>query len=302
MQVNYEGRDITKSAEIKECTFTEGSGGRSDWMKMVLENADEWWKWGPGKDDKVRVMKGGYDTGVLYVQAILPEQGRYTILAASAPSAAKGQKWASYEDRTLGAIMGICAAECGMTHRLYGIESGISYPYLIRRNETPTAFIERLLRMEGGTLKCVGGRMTGIGIRYAQELRAADTIALDEYTEGARYIRRDDLRIGQITVRTPLATAMARDRAGGREIVLNDLPAKTSAQAGRWARGLLTSHNRQCEEIRLAMDFSPGFTAMARIDVRSRTAADGKWLIDEVEHDFAGKRTRARLLRCIETA
>ena len=47
------------------------------------------------------------------------------------------------------------------------------------------------------------------------------------------------------------------------------------------------------------MEYNPGLTAMTRIDVDSPTDADGQWLIDEVEHDFFHKKSKAKLLRCV---
>lgn len=55
------------------------------------------------------------------------------------------------------------------------------------------------------------------------------------------------------------------------------------------------------EELTVGMEYNPGLTAMTRIDVDSPTDADGQWLIDEVEHDFFRKTSKAKLLRCVKT-
>ena len=69
----------------------------------------------------------------------------------------------------------------------------------------------------------------------------------------------------------------------------------------RWARGFLLHHNRQAEELHLGMEYNAGLTALARIDIKSDTDADGNWIIDEVEHDFIMLKSRAKLYRCITT-
>ena len=67
---------------------------------------------------------------------------------------------------------------------------------------------------------------------------------------------------------------------------------------GAWAA---SCRNRTAEELTVGMEYNPGLTAMTRIDVDSPTDADGQWLIDEVEHDFFHKKSKAKLLRCVST-
>ena len=76
-----------------------------------------------------------------------------------------------------------------------------------------------------------------------------------------------------------------------------DVPARNDIQAARWARGILTHRNRKWETLTLETEFDAGFTAMARIDVTGGTDADGRWLIDEAEHDFIAETSRAVLMR-----
>ena len=74
-----------------------------------------------------------------------------------------------------------------------------------------------------------------------------------------------------------------------------------NAQAGRWARGLLLTHNREAEEIRLETTLNTRLSAMARVDVNGGTDMDGNWIVDEAEHDLYNKTSSVRLLRVIGT-
>lgn len=303
MKVFYQGRDITKDVDVRKCLYTDVSGGRRDLMDIEIEYSEKWFGWQPDADDRIRVTQGGLDTGELYVNAVLPEQGKYRIIATGAKSAARRRAFQSFEGKTLGAIMGLCAAECGMSQGLYGISAAIEYQYLLRENEEAAAFMDRLLIYEGGRLKCTNGKLRGIGIEYAQERPAGHEIEIDSRQMQAMYLRREDMKWAGVTIRTPFAEASAYDSAAGgsNHPVITDLPVKDAAQAGRWARGLLMAHNRQAEELTIGTELNAGLMALERIDIASETDAGGNWIVDEATHDLILMKSRARLLRCITT-
>ena len=301
MNVYYEGKNISKSVDVRKCIHTDVSGGRRDMLDIEFEYSDRWFGWQPQRDDRIQIELNGYTTGDMYVNTVLPEHGRYRIIATGAKSAARRKTWASYEDKNLNAIMATCAAECGMQYGLYGIGGGNNYSYIMRENEDSMAFLDRLLMMEGGRLKCLNGKLRGIGIEYAQNQSAMQTIKLVSTQMQARYIRRADIKFSGLTVQTPYAKASAYDTAGtgGIHPVITMLPAMDNTQAGRWARGLPLTNNRTAEKLEINMEYNAGLTALARIDVESSTDAADQWIVDEVEHDFVLLKSRATLLRCI---
>lgn len=303
MQLFYEGKDITDHVDILKCFHRDVSYGRSDCLELELDHAAAWYAWQPGQDDAIRAIHNGYDTGTLYLNAILPEKGRYRILATGIKSAAQRKTHTAYENKTLDELFAACAAECEMGHALYGPDGGLLYPFLTRNNEGCAAFLGRLMEWEGAALKAVNGRLTGIGITYAQDIASKQTIQIAANQDGVTHIRRNGVKLSSVTVRTPYAeaTALDTDAAHGDALVLTHLPAADDMVAGRWARGMLLHHNRRAETLRLQTEMNAGMTALARIDIESATDMNGEWMIDEVEHDLVDNRTNARLLRCLTT-
>jgi hypothetical protein len=303
MQLFYEGTDITREVDVVKCVHRDVSGGRCDSIEIELENAAAWYRWQPQRDDVLEVQMDGYSTGILFLNTVLPTAGKYRIIATSLPNAARRKVYASYEGMRIADIMASCAAECGMRSALFGIREDIAYPYLMRHNEGAPAFLSRILQCEGAVLKALNGRLTAISIEYAQAMTAAQTIEISADQEGTHYLRRDDIKLAGITIKTPYANGSAEDAAApyGQHEVYTDHPAMDVVQAARWAHGLLLCHNRTAEELTVGMEFNTGLTAMTRIDINSPTDADGQWLIDEVEHDFFRKKSKAKLLRCINT-
>lgn len=300
MRLYYEGTDITDDVRIAGAVHRDTAGGRCDSLELTLERADDWYRWGPQRDDEIRIVHDGYDTGRLYLNTVLPENNKYRILATGMKSAARRQANAAYMNVTLSTLFSVCAAECGMEAELYGFDGDLDYPFVLRQNEGCAAFLHRLMQWEGGVLKTFDGRFVGISCAYAQSLPAAQTLKISAQQAGFAYRRREDAEYCGLKIETPYAEAAAidADTAGDNAPVINHLPALSAAQAGRWARGLLLTHNRQAEEASVQSVFNRGLTAMARVDVESSTPAAGEWLVEEVTHDFVRKSSAARMLRC----
>lgn len=304
MKILYQEHDITKYAHVRKCVAHDTADDRCDSLDIEFENAAGWYGWGPQEDDRIIVSQDGYDTGIMYVNTILPENGKYRIVATSLPSAARIRGYQSFIDMSIEEILRVCAISCGMDYRMYGVDPRIVIPYIQRENEGYAAFLSRLLRMEGAVLKCVNGRFVAIGIRYAQERDPHQTIGLRADMPGVDY-RRSGRRYRLLTVDTPYAKASAYDTAV-KDIYSTtlSLPATNALQAGRWARGMLLHMNRQYERLDISTEFNVGFTAMTRINTEDGvdvSDAVGEWLIQEVSHDFINRKSSAQMRRCIST-
>lgn len=303
MQIWYEGVDITGSVIPRACVHKDVSHGKADVLEITFRRAAAWHRWNPETDDRIRVIHDGYDTGRLYVNTVVPEAEQYRLIATSLPSVALRKAWASYRDIELNDLVHKMAMLCGLKDKLYGVEGRTVYAYLQRENEGCAAFLERIGRMEGIALKTYNGAFRGIGIEYAQKMDVTRKWDLDADQDGIRYQHQPARKYSSLTVVSPYAEATAKDDGAtkGSSITIAGLPAMDNVTAGRWARGLLLSHNRQADRLRLTTRFDPGVTAMTRADITGNTGAKGKWLIDEVEHDLYNEITTVNLLRCITT-
>ena len=303
MQIIYQGKDITQYVIVRQCVARDTAGGRCDSLEVEFENAAGWYAWGPEEDDTILVAHDGYDTGTLYVNTVLPEDGRFRILAAALPCKARQKTYRSYIGKTIGEIMQSAAMASGMDYALYGIDAQTVIPYIQQENENAAAFLRRLLMLEGATLKCVNGKYVGIGILFAQDREPSQRIELAAKRSGFDY-RRNGAKLRSLTVRTPYAGATATDTdVPGSHIstVTGEHPALSNIQAGRWAKGLLLDVNRQCESLNVESEYNIGFAAMTRIDIAGNTDATGEWVIETAEHDFINKTSTALMRRCIRS-
>lgn len=300
MQVIYEGKDIAGKIDVAGCIHRERIGGGCDRLEMLLEHAPQWYSWNPAIDDTLTVKLGNYSTGKLYINALAPTGGKYRLIAASVPSSARKASCASWEKKTLSAILAACAAESGMGCALYGVNGAALYPYLSRTHESPAAFAARILAWEGAALKTSGGRFAAIDLATYQAQKAVKTLTIRPEQKNATHIYRPDLQWSSIEVISPygVATAAATSSARGGRKVIEGLPVSSAADAARFARGLLCAHNRLADTLTIETTFEPLAASMVCMDITGGTDADGCWLIDECEHDMILETTEMLLHRC----
>ncbi len=303
MKLYYQGVNIAPSVEISECIHRESSGGKSDCLEIVFEDAQNWYSWQPKADDTISVNVDGYDTGTMYLNTVFPQDGKFRVLATGVSKAGRTIGSEGYSEITLENLISNCAAACGMEGKLYGMDGTVQYRYLVRDRESTAGFIDRILRMEGAGFKTVSGRFAGIGIQSIQEQEAAQSIYIRAGQTGITHIDRPDKRLSGLTVKTPFGEASAYDdgASDGNYRICVNAPAQSDTEAGRWARGLLLMHNRMAETIRMETEFNPGLSALGRVRLVSESNMDGEWIADEVEHDLLRGKSACTLVRCITT-
>lgn len=303
MDLIWSGRNITSRVNITGCVHRESAYGRLGSLDLTLDHASQWYKWQPEEDEEIIVIQDDYSTGRMYFNAVIPDGDQYRIIATSAKRAAGRKAWDSWKDTTLQNLMDESAAECGLESRLYGVDGNIPYSYLLRRDEGPLAFAARIGRWEGMHVMAMNGVLTGVSVAYAQSMYADRRIVITANQDGVTYRRRENMRYTALTIQTPWATATARDwvAKGSNAPILTQLPAMDSAQAGRWARGILMMNNRMAEELTIETSLDTALKALSRVDVTGGTDMSGEWLIDDSEHDLYNKRTRVTMRRVIDT-
>lgn len=299
--ITYQGYDITRMVNVRTCIVRDTAGERSDGLELEFENPAGWYSWNPEEDDEIVVSHGGYDSGIMYVNYIEPQDGKFRIYASSLPVKARKKEYRSYYRKTLEDIVRSCAVLSGLNYQLVGVDGKVVVPYIERDYEGCSAFLSRLLMLEGAALKCINGKYVAIGIEYAQALNPQQTLRLVADQRGASY-RRTGNTYRSLTVKSPYAVATARDLNAPDthdDIVTTELPVLETVQATRWARGKLLHHNRMAEQLAITTKFNAGHTAMIRINIDGNTDATGDWIAESVEHDLKNETTSTILRRCV---
>ena len=303
IRLTWNGTDITSYCNITGCVHREAAGGKSDSLELQLDRAATWYRWGPEEGDVISVDLDGYATGDLFLTAVIPNGDQYRLIASGMKSGGMRKAWGGFENKTFKEIFDRCAAECGMTGKIYGTDERLLIPYCLRKNEGAAGFLNRIARMEGFKLKTWSGALKAIYLPWAEEQNPALSMEITAKTNGVTYRRRKNIAWTGLTVRSPWASAMARDTgvSGNNAPVITTLPARNAAQAGRWARNLLREHNRQAETLRVEQRLNVLLGALTRIDVTGDTDMSGAWIVEEAEHDLLNKSSSALMYRVFDT-
>lgn len=303
INIIYENADISQMVQVRSCIVRDTAGSKCDSISLELENAAGLERWGLNSDDRITVGRNGYDSGVMYVNTVQAEEGKYRIYATSLPCKARQKGYDSFNGKTIEEIMQYCAMYSGMEYALFGIDGGIVIPYIERRYEGYAAFLSRFLSLEGAVLKCVNGKYTAIGIEYAQDIPVRHTMAVNADQKGLQY-SRNGMTYSGLTIRNAYVDVSATDTAVPDDhiwITKSTVPVTDPVTAGRWARNLLRKCNRDSEFVFLHCKYNPGLTAMVRVDINGVMESAGEWLVEDVEHDLKELTTTVMLRRCIRT-
>lgn len=303
MRLIWNGTDITDDCEITGCIHRDAAGGKSDSLELQMDRASVWYRWGPEEGDQIEVTEGDYTTGLMYLTAVIPRDDKFRILASSMSPEANRKTWEGFRNITFRTLIERCAAECGMTGKVFGIEDNLVIPYALRQGEGCAAFLDRIARAEGFKVKAYNGAFRAIYLPYAEEMEPSYRLTLDAEQDGVSYRRRGNLKYTGLTVLSPWAKAAAKDMAapGNNVRVITDLPAENNTQAGRWARNLLWEHNRQAEEVTVTQRLNTAMSALSRVNIDGGTDMDGEWIIEEAEHDLFNKTSAAKLYRVMDS-
>ncbi len=302
MQIIYQGVDITDAVDIASCFYNDRSGASCDSLDIEFDNLKSWHRWKPEENDEIIISNNGISTGKMYLNTVLPTDGRYRIFATSLPTNAKKKKTASYIGKALESIVRECAHECGFGTSFSGVNTETAFQYIERIDETPASFCERILKLEGAKLKTVDGNFCAINLQYAESRQPATGYEIESDQQGIDYAR-GGARLSRLTIKTPFceASAIDTDATDGPAMIITGLPTKEVTQAARWAKNLLIDNNRHAEMLSIDSEFNTGFYALSRLKIESSTELDGEWMAEEVQHDLINLRSRVKLLRCLTT-
>ena len=299
MRLDYMGADITDRVTVGACTLFDRLGEKWDSAEICFENKKEWLHWRPKISDALIIGKEGYTSSDLFVDEIAPKKRGFYIYAGSLPPEAREAKWEGYENVTLFELLRKAAEEMGMDAAIYGDDGGQAYGRLWRRNESWPAFLYRMAALENMYLKCAGKSLVLCERNFIYESAPVRIYEIDEDAGNWQYTEMYGA-LAAVAVVTPLGGGEARIGKTGIQKTVCGLPAGSSAEAGRWAKGLLISHNEKRECFTLETVLDTGLAAGCRIDLAGLPLVEGKWVCVETAHDIKNGLTKVVLNRCIE--
>lgn len=302
IELLLDGKPVWDELAIQGASSLDTAGGAADTCRIDLGNRKTALAMGIHAGMRIEIRCGGYTTGeMLLDEPRLMDDGTVRLSGRSTPDTAALTAWGCYENVSISNLLQMGADALGMDYAMYGFAEKIDYRRIVKRGESWPRFLQEVLFREGATLKCESGCLLAIYLPwiFAQNaVRRYDVTGEqggDCYRGGIRY------RTLKVLSADVQAGATDTDALGARSISQSGEQVYSTAQAKRWARGMLLSRNVQAEEFRMRRGLDTGIAAMSRIDLAGLDWVSGKWYVQSILHDFVRGKSELHLGRCIET-
>lgn len=304
MKLYYEGVDITASVSVKRCEHETFSERRSDRLSVCFNDAKSLWdKWKPMQGQKVRIVEGGSDTGVMYITGIMPENGLFTLRAMSMPLSGETVNSRSWEDVRLHQIGATIAAAHGIKFQSYKVTDRL-YSYLQQAMETDFEFLHRLCQLEGCAMVIYDETLI-IYDEHQMEMEAAS--ATIKIGVDGRFSYSDDYAqaYGSAEIVCGAYCGTYKDPRVNTGRILRpkkQIFCSSNGEAGRFARGLLRQANKNARTGSFVQKLTPGIAAASVINIKTDKASnwDGKVFVTRVRHEYVTGETKVFFRRPLE--
>lgn len=296
MKLYYEGVDIAGKISINRCEHETYAGGRSDQLLLRFNDAEGLWNfWKPSRGEKVQLVDGSDDTGVMYVTSIRPENGLFTILAMSMPLTGETVNDRSWEDVRLLQIGKDIANKHGLTFKTYNVTDQ-KYSYLKQERQTDFEFFHRICQLEGCAMIIYDGTLIMYDERKMEEQEATCTINVGA---DGRFTYFDDsaLAYGSAEVSCGGFKGSCSDKSVKSGSILRpktEIECMSNEEATRFARGLLRAANKNTRTGYFRRRLTREIAAASVINIKTEKASnwDGKVFVTKTRHDFLTGETK----------
>lgn len=306
MNIIYNDTDITTNVQPLKLRLIDHAGGKPDSIAAVFADTDgRWSKWRPTKNDRIRVLQDGYDSGVMFIDHIAQRPGQIDIKALSIPQTAKTARTQGWENIRLLEIATEIANRYGFRLQTYNVINHL-YRRVDQTEEADFAFLSARCELEGYALK-INDRTLVIYDERAEEQKPANpqkaSIRLSDMIDFEFADKSVDI-YGKCVVRSQAAggliVAEHADRTINGPTLTRSLYAADLAEAMRWARGILRSYNKHRVIGKFITELRPGFAAGSSVIIQDVGMFDGQYFVDSLIHDLIQGRTRFTVRRPLE--
>jgi len=298
----YQGKDITKDVDVKQCLLTDRAGGGADTAKLTFADGEKIWaKWQPKRGDTVEVKTEYFGTGILYVDNPILANGVFTVDALSVPLSAKRPKTRIWRDVQLSQLLKDVASGCGLTVAAYGIND-FTYAAISQFCETDIAFAERICLREGYAVKVTGNKLTVYDERQQEKTSPGVTVSLSDvfpdYSFEAGGALYSSLKVvgansGELIEYTAADSDIAGNAGKRAEFVAN------VGEAERWSKGYLRAANKYKTFARLRTQYITKIAAGSTLGISGFGYFDGSYFADCVTYDTVNSQTHLTIRKPI---
>ena len=303
IQIIYKGVDITTSVSINRCWHDMYAAGQSDTLFLRVNDVDNMWDtWAPAIGDEIAVVYGAIGTGTMFVTSATPKNGKYEIAAQSAPATGFEKRDKAWKQVRLLQIGAEIAGRNGLDFKSYGVTDQL-YPYLLQSNEGDFHFLHRRAQLEGCAFLVYDKTLVLYSESYMESQAPIEALEVTQDGDYEYTDHRADL-YGSCLIESGLYTGEF-DAENGSGRVLKPNPSfriGSSAEATRYAQGLLRAANKGCCGGFVRTPIMTGYAAASTVELKNVRAPswDGTVFIDHLRNDYSQGKSKVFFRRPLE--
>lgn len=179
LKVFVNDKDITSSIAVHGCIYETHAEGCADTLEITFaDTKKEWEGWQPSaKGDTVRITDGSLDSGKMFIDRIDPQDGKYTLRAASVPKSMFAVKSRSFEQMTLPRLAAKLASEHKLECKTYSVPE-VPIAYLSQQGLSDVAFLQRQCDRAGCSFLVYNGALCVYAQRELEGREPSKTLTL----------------------------------------------------------------------------------------------------------------------------
>lgn len=302
IKITYKGTDITEDVSINRLWHDMYAAGQSDTMFLRVNDPDNLWDgWSPAVGDEIKIDYGPIGTGIMFVTAATPKNGLYDIKAQAAPATGFEPQHKAWQKVRLSQLGAEIAGRNGLGFKSYGVEDQL-YSYILQNGEADFPFLHHRAALEGCAFLVYDKTLVLYNEAYMEAQAPAE--ALEVTMDGDyRYIDNRARLFGSCKVES--GVYYGEYSAGGAERVYQ--PDRldyvgSSAEAKRFAKGLLRSVNKGCCSGYVRARVLTGYAAASTVSLKNARAPswDGPVFLDHIRNDYGRGESKIFFRRPLE--
>lgn len=295
--IKHNGQDITSKINLASGILTDRYGGVLDTLTLSFPEGETdlaFYRY-----DEIEVVNDAYKSGVMYVDECIFSSGHYQINAISFKPQNKKKSSGFWRHIDLFRIANDVAKANGLILKTYGV-TNFRYDAVTRINETDLAFLDRICKREGYSIKCDNGQLILFSERALESEARAVTINQSE-VEPNYFFKRSTNGVSSLTVKYfdistneyIEYTAIDNDVEGGTERITERV--KDTEEAQRFALGYLRERNKYYLTAQIKVSLNTEISAGTVLQLKGFSEFDGKYVVDEVSHDIVNNKSYLKI-------
>lgn len=300
MQLVYEGKDIAQAVEINRADVTDNAGGVADSLELWFNDPLGWWsQWQPEKNHTVEVIRDGYSSGIMFIDELEQQRGRFVIRALSIPQEARTKNTRSWENIRFLILAGEIAAKYGFALETYGITNHL-YERVDQQDMADFEFLAFRCMLEGYLLKLYNKKVVIYDSRYIEGQAPVREMDMSGFDGEYRFRRTSTGIYGSCRLTYGSIWSECKANAAGPVLKISSIPVYSQDEADRFAKGMLRYHNCRENTGACTIPFDSGIAAGCNINITGVGLADGKYFCEKIVHRLVDGKTFQSMYKPLE--